>query len=93
MTKSQPQDSHNAIDHSDDLDVLLSVPRASSSRKSLVLMLLTLMMRRAYFLRASQLTILMKSTFDKDDGKNDAVDQAQTPSKEKDIESIISSQC
>lgn len=59
-----------------------------------LLMLPTQMMRRAYFLlRPSQLTILMKSSFDKDCGKNETDEQAQMPSKEKDIESIVSSQC
>ena len=77
--------------HLDNLDVMLSVPRRSSSRKSLASYTYD---AAGLFLRVSQLTILMKTTFVQDGGKNETVEQIVIPSKEKDdLESVVSSQC
>lgn len=75
----------------DNLDVVLSVPRRGSSSKSLVSHANDTV---GLFRRPSQLTILMRTTFGQDGGKNETVEQTQTPSKEKaDAESTVSSQC
>ena len=75
----------------DNLDVVLSVPRRGSSSKPLVSHAND---TAGLFRRPSQLTILMRTTFGQDGGKNETVEQTQTPSKEKaDVDSTVSSQC
>ena len=79
------------IDRLDNLDVMLTVARPSSSRKSSASYTDNAM---GSFLHNSQLTILMKTTFAQGGGKNEMVEQTQIPSKEKgDTESTVSSQC
>jgi len=81
-------------DRLDNLDAVLSTPRSSGSRKSLVSDPFHIGDAAGLFLRDLKLTILMKSTFAQDGGKNDVVEQVQTPLKEKgDIESVVSSEC
>lgn len=77
--------------HLDDLDVVFSVPWHGGSRKSLAFYVDD----TAGLIRgALQLTILMKSNFPQDSGKNETVEQTQRLSKEKgDQESDVSSQC
>ena len=91
MVKFHVWYSHDMVDCLDDLDAMLSVPRPSSSRKSFASYADD---TTGLFLRASQLTILMKTTFTQGGGNNEVAEQIQTPSKEKgDTESTVSSQC
>jgi len=77
--------------HLDNLDAMFSVPWHGSSRKSLASYVDD---TTGLFRGALQLTILMKSNFPQDSGKNETVEQTQTLPKEKgDQESDVSSQC
>lgn len=94
VTKSRLQFSDAMGDCLDDMDDVFSAPRTSSSRKSLTSDAFRIDNAAGLFLCYLKLTILMKTTFPQDDGKNERVEQVQTPSKEKgDIESVVSSQC
>lgn len=75
--------------HLDDLDVVLSVPWSGSSRKSLAFYVDD---ATGLFRGALQLTILMKSDFPQDGGKNETVEQT-LPKEKGDTESDVSSQC
>ena len=78
----------------DYLDLVLPVSWCGSSRTSLASYTSYAYGAGGLFQRALQLTILMKSTFAQDDGKNETVEQTRTPSKEKgDLESVVSSEC
>lgn len=91
MTKFPLRVVSQHIDCLDDLDVMLSVPRSSGCRKSFASHTDDTV---GLFLRALQLTMLMKTIFPQDSGKNETVEQMSTLSKEKgDTESIVSSQC
>ena len=91
MIKSHMWYSHDTVDRLDNLDAMHSVPRPSSSRKSFASYADD---ATGLFLHASQLTILMKTTFAQGGGKNEVVEQTQTSSKEKgDTESTVFSQC
>ena len=94
MTNFHLRCSHDMIDRLDDLDIMFSVPRPSSSRKTFAFYASYTDDTTGLFLHVSQLTILMKTTFAQGSGKNETVEQMETPSKEKsDTESTISSQC
>jgi hypothetical protein len=93
MTEFHLRRSHEyMIDCLDDLDAVLTVPRPGSSRKPPAFCASYIDGATGLLIHVSQLTILMKTTFAQ--GKNEMVEQIQTPSKEKDdTESTVSSQC